>query len=141
VFKGTTPSHLGLRWGLTDWCRSIFFRCRARTRAVVSPQVLEARYKWARGRRRCRRDLPGSRRLPPAGMAQADVQTREEVKSHYEVLGVGHDATQDDINKAYRKSALVLHPGKRGEDTTEAGAYTRPLSAQLERFVCDRGYT
>lgn len=34
------------------------------------------------------------------------------MKCHYEVLGIGRDANDDDIKKSYRKLALKYHPGK-----------------------------
>lgn len=33
-------------------------------------------------------------------------------KDYYKVLGVNKDATEDEIKKAYRKRALMHHPGK-----------------------------
>ena len=33
-------------------------------------------------------------------------------KDYYKMLGVGKDANDDEIKKAYRKRALVHHPGK-----------------------------
>ena len=33
-------------------------------------------------------------------------------KDYYKILGVGKDANDDEIKKAYRKRALVHHPGK-----------------------------
>lgn len=32
-------------------------------------------------------------------------------KNYYKVLGVGKNATEDEIKKAYRKRALMHHPG------------------------------
>lgn len=32
-------------------------------------------------------------------------------KDYYKVLGVGKNATEDEIKKAYRKRALMHHPG------------------------------
>lgn len=33
-------------------------------------------------------------------------------KDYYKVLGVGKNATEDEIKKAYRKRALMHHPGR-----------------------------
>lgn len=33
-------------------------------------------------------------------------------KDYYKILGVGRNANDDEIKKAYRKRALVHHPGK-----------------------------
>jgi hypothetical protein len=63
----------------------------------------------------------------------------KKVKSHYEVLGVGHDATQEEIKKAYRKLALVLHPDKRGPDTTEEEASDKFQALALAYKVSGAG--
>jgi len=39
---------------------------------------------------------------------------------YYELLGVGQDATNDDIKSAYRKQALVWHPDKNPDRAEEA---------------------
>lgn len=41
-------------------------------------------------------------------------------KDYYQILGIGKDASADDIKKAYRKQALKWHPD-RHPDKTEAG--------------------
>mmetsp|Transcript_8393 Transcript_8393/g.37829 ORF Transcript_8393/g.37829 Transcript_8393/m.37829 type:complete len:323 (-) Transcript_8393:789-1757(-) len=46
-------------------------------------------------------------------------------RSHYEVLGVSHDAPSDEVRKAYRRLALVLHPDKRAAGVTEDEAKDR----------------
>lgn len=39
-----------------------------------------------------------------------------ELKTYYTVLGVGEQATQEDIKEAYRQRALILHPDKGGDE-------------------------
>ena len=46
-------------------------------------------------------------------------------RPHYEVLGVSHDAPSDEVRKAYRRLALVLHPDKRTAGVTEDEAKDR----------------
>lgn len=41
------------------------------------------------------------------------------MKCHYEVLGVQHDATTDEIKKAYKKLALQWHPDKNPDRVEE----------------------
>ena len=51
------------------------------------------------------------------------------VRDLYDVLGIGHDATDDDIRRAYRRLARELHPDVNGDPHAEerfkevAGAY------------------
>lgn len=42
--------------------------------------------------------------------AQLEVK-KSKRKDYYKVLGVGKNATEDEIKKAYRKRALMHHPG------------------------------
>ena len=44
-------------------------------------------------------------------------------KDYYKILGVERNASEDDIKKAYRKRALIHHPGKRiiTYDVTQLG--------------------
>lgn len=38
--------------------------------------------------------------------------------THYDVLGIGHEATPDAIRRAYKKVALETHPDKKGDNGT-----------------------
>ena len=40
-------------------------------------------------------------------------------RDYYEVLGVGKDASADEIKKAFRRKAIELHPDKEGGDETK----------------------
>lgn len=49
-------------------------------------------------------------------------------KDYYKVLGVGKNATEDEIKKAYRKRALMHHPG------SPLGLYTDLQDTESDRI-------
>lgn len=52
------------------------------------------------------------------------------MKCHYEVLGLSLQATDDEIKKAYRKSALQWHPDKHVDSSNKEEANKRFLEIQ-----------
>ena len=65
-------------------------------------------------------------------------------RDYYEILGVAHDASDDDIKKAYRKLAQKYHPDQNADDPAaeekfkEASAAYAVLSDQEKRSRYDR---
>ncbi|MFQ5479067.1 MAG: molecular chaperone DnaJ [Candidatus Binatia bacterium] len=53
-------------------------------------------------------------------------------RDYYEILGVGRDATADDIKKAYRKLALKYHPDRNADDKDLATAKFKEASEAYE---------
>ncbi len=81
------------------------------------------------------------------GLQKAKLELKKSKrKDYYKILGVSKNANDDEIKKAYRKRALVHHPGKEGEDRSYMGYYDafRPNIAKIgynlfSRPPCKRG--
>ena len=50
-------------------------------------------------------------------------------RDHYEVLGVGRDATADEVKKAYRRLARELHPDANPGDPEAEGRFKEATAA------------
>jgi len=57
-------------------------------------------------------------------------------RDYYEVLGIGRDAAEDDIKKAFRKLALKFHPDKNPENRKEAEVKFKEV-AEAYDVLCD----
>lgn len=68
-----------------------------------------------------------------SGNGSADVAPAQEEKtSYYELLGVERTATEDELKKAYRKKALLLHPDKNRGDEERATKTFAEVQAAYE---------
>src|ERR1700689_3379467 len=62
------------------------------------------------------------------------------MKNYYEILGIGKDASEEDIKKAFRKLAQKYHPDKKGGDEAkfkEASEAYSVLSDKKKRAEYD----
>ena len=59
----------------------------------------------------------------------------ENKRDYYEVLGVGRDATPDQIKKAYRKLALQYHPDRNPGDKAAEEKFKE--AAEAYDVLCD----
>jgi DnaJ family protein A protein 5 len=68
-----------------------------------------------------------------SGNGSADTAPAQEAKtSYYELLGVERQATEDELKKAYRKKALLLHPDKNRGDEERATKVFAEVQAAYE---------
>lgn len=68
-----------------------------------------------------------------SGSDTADTAPAQEAKtSYYELLGVERTATEDELKKAYRKKALLLHPDKNRGDEERATKIFAEVQAAYE---------
>lgn len=68
-----------------------------------------------------------------SGNGSADATPAQETKtSYYELLGVERSATEDELKKAYRKKALLLHPDKNRGDEERATKTFAEVQAAYE---------
>ena len=68
-----------------------------------------------------------------SGNGSADAAPAQEAKtSYYELLGVERTATEDELKKAYRKKALLLHPDKNRGDEERATKTFAEVQAAYE---------
>jgi len=84
---------------------------RAQSRAEMG-EWEEAVRDWEQALRRDRGNAEIKRALHRARGEVKKAKRRE--RDYYAILGVAKDATEEDIKKAYRKRALVHHPGNEG---------------------------
>lgn len=66
--------------------------------------------------------------IPRAGQARSSMAEED----HYQVLGLSSDASQEDVKKAYRKSALRWHPDKNPDDVEQAEAMFKKVAMAYE---------
>ena len=58
---------------------------------------------------------------------------------HHAVLGVGLDASPEEIKRAYRDLALAFHPDKNPMDTEVATAMFQAVNAAFKALTCNPG--
>ena len=75
--------------------------------------------------------------IPLMGFMKADVVAKK--KDHYQLLGVRHDFSDSDLQRAYHKAALQYHPDKNpgNEERAKAkvSAAARGTIFSLQRVI------